>query len=323
MKSDPTSGDKTTLARHEVWRMQYRQRPYLKNTSDDALLQRLKDVMNNLSVLTSDGKLGVLPIGPDGIHWMTLFTHIFEEYDARGGFSAGLSDMPFPKPTAPDIPKSVMALKKIKVPKAGETLIKLGKLSHMKDLIERGRIRIAPARSYSDPSLNYAVNDDELQFDRVMPGSEVTITFLDKQTGEPKDAKPISDVTDTTSLATNFYVYCMTHTLSYRLFDDFEADACVIVREPATFAAKLAQAVQQVLPGWIEWNDEVQYVDPYLHPGADVDLFFSKHFRFWYQQEYRFVWIPEAGGRDSLEPIFVELGPLDGISELVCLSDRA
>jgi len=279
--------------------------------------------MNNLATLTQDGKIGVLPIGPDGIRWMTLFTHVHEEYVSRKQIPPVLSSMPFPKPTAPDLPKSVMALKEIEVPKAGETLIKLGKLSHMKDLFERGRIRIAPARSYDDPSLNYAIKDDELQFDQVKPGSEVTITFLDKQTGEPRNAKPIGEVTDTTSLTTNFYVYCMTHTLSYRLFGDFEADACVIVREPETFVAKLVQAVQQVLPGWIEWNQVVQYIDPYLHPKADVDLFFSKHFKFWYQQEYRFVWMPEADGRDNLEPIFVELGPLDAISELICLSDRA
>ena len=303
--------------------MQYRQRPYLKGASDGVLAQRLKDIMNNLATLTPDGKTGGLPIGPDGIHWWTLFTHVHEEYVSRGGNPPPLSDMPFPKPTAPDLPKSVMALKKIEMPKSGKTLIKLGKHSHMKDLFKLGRIRIAPARSYSDPSLNYAISDDELQFERVMPGSEVTITFLDKETGTPRNANPIGDVISTTTSETNFYVYCMTHTLDYRLFDDFEADACVIVRDPTKFATRLMKAVREALPDWIEWSQEVQYIDPYLHTRTEIDLFFSKHFRFWYQQEYRFAWIPETAGRDSLEPIFVELGPLDEIAEFVRLSGNA
>ena len=61
----------------------------------------------------------------------------------------------------------------------GQALVKLGKRIHMQELCESGRIRIAPARLYSDPSLNYAIGDDELTFDRYMLGAEVTITFLD------------------------------------------------------------------------------------------------------------------------------------------------
>ena len=229
MSSGTTSDAQINLARHEVWRLQYRQRPYLRSASDDALVQRLKDVMNNLSTLTPEGKIGVLPIGPDGVRWMRLFTDVHEEYVSRKALLPLLSDMPFPKPTAPSLPKSVLALKDVETPGPGQALIKLGKRAHMKDLHERGRIRIAPAGSYSDPSLNYAISDDELRIDRITPGAEVTISFLDKQTDERKNVRPIGDVINTTSLATNYYVYCMTHTLNYRLFDDFEADTCVIV----------------------------------------------------------------------------------------------
>ena len=251
---------------------------------------------------------------------MILFTHILEEYGSRGHKLPTLSeDIPFPQPTAPDLPKSVIALKKIKMPNPGQTLIKFGKRTHMQELYEHGRIRIAPASSYSDPSLNYAVNDDELKFDRVIPRSEVTITFVDQKTGEPKNVKPIGEVTNTISLETNYYIYCVSSVLDYRLFDDFKADSCVIIREPAAFSTRLQDAVQTLIPDWLDWNQSVDYIDPYLHTEKNIDLIFSKHFRFWYQQEYRFAWLPKRGGRTLLEPFFVELGSLEQISEIVVL----
>ena len=222
-------------------------------------------------------------------------------------------------PTAPDLPKSVVALKKIKIPNPGQTLIKFGKRAHIQELYEKGRIRIAPASSYADSSLNYAVKDDELKFDRVIPGSEVTITFVDQQTGKPKNVKPTGEVTNTTSLATNYYLYCMTNILDYRLFDDFESDSCLIIRDPSAFCIRLQDAVQARLPNWLDWDRSVDYIDPYLHPEKNIDLFFSKHFRFWYQDEYRFAWIPERGVRTHLDPFFVELGSLEQNSEIVSL----
>ena len=307
------------FSRHEVWRLQYKQNPYLKGASDDALAQRLKDVMNNLSTLTPEGTIGLLPIGTDRIRWMTLFTHVHEEYVTRGSIPPSLADMTFPKPTAQHLPKSVSALRKVEIPSPGQALVKLGKQAHMRELYESGRIRIAPARSYSDPSLNHAMGDDELKLDQFSPSAEVTITVPDKQTGEPRTIKPVDDVTYTTNLATNYYVYCMTHTLNYRLFDDFESDACVIVRKPEIFSSRLINAMRQRLPSWLDWNQTVQYVDPYLHRNWDLDLVFSKHFRFWYQQEYRFAWMPNKDWHNHLDPIFVELGSLENISDLVLI----
>ena len=314
-----SSGSQTLLPRHEVWRMQYRSRPYLSDTSDDALEQRLKDVLNNLTTLSTEGKIGMLPIGPDGVHWMVVFTHILEEYRSRRKDLPILSDVPFPKPTAPDRPKSVSALESMRIPRPGEALIKLGRRAHMRDLYERGRIRISPASSYSDPSLNHAIRDDEMELAQVMPASEVTITFLDEETGEAKTTKPISNVTTTTSVTTNYYVYCMSQKLSYRLFDDFEADSCVIIREPEKFASRLLRAMSKNLPSWVYWSGPVEYIDPYLRPTKEINLFVSKHFRYWYQREHRFSWVPQMDARAHLQPIFVELGSLKRISDIVFL----
>ena len=250
---------------------------------------------------------------------MILWTHVLEEYALRGHGWPAATDLPIPTPTAPNEPPAAVALTGIQLPAPGEALIKLNKRVHMKKFFERGQLRISPASSYLDPSLNHAIRDDELKFDRMRPRSEVTIRYLDEETSEMRDIDLTADVTKTDSLATDYYVCCMTHTLSYRLFEDFEADACVIIRDPKAFCSRLQEVVHAHLLGWLGWNRPVQYIDPYLHNERHIDLIFSKHFRHWYQQEYRFAWIPEKGGRTDLEPFDVELGSLKQISEIVCL----
>lgn len=319
MQVGMTPNEQVNLPRHEQWRLEYRRRPYLAEASDSALDQRFKDVINNLATLTYEGKVGILPIGPEGIPWMILFTHILEEYERRKLNYPSGEDMPFPKPTATDLPKSVAALEKIQMPHRGQALVKLGKRNHMQELYEIGKIRISPAASYSDPSLNFAMRDDELKIEQITPGSEVTLTYQDQRSGEQRTTKPIGEVIYTNSLATNYFVYCMSHTLSYRLFDDFEADSCVIIREPEVFGSRFLEVVKTHLPDWLDWNQEVEYIDPYLHRKEEIDLVFSKHFRYWYQQEYRFSWLPGTGAQTNLEAFFVELGSLKEISEFVSL----
>ena len=310
------------LPRHEIWRLQYRQRPYLQDASFAKLTQRFHDVMTNLTTLTDQGKIGVLPVNEDGVWWMTLFTHILEEIEARGTGLPLAQEATLPTPTAPVSPPPVIAIQNVNVPIPKNALIKLGKFHHMDDLLQKGSIRIAPASSYSDPSLNPATQDDELKFDRILRGSDVTITVVESAAGgdkhNAKRLRPIGEVVRTTSLATDYYVYCMTHSLTYRLFEDFEADSCVIIRDPVQFCCRLLTAVKAQLPNWAGSHRPVEYIDPYLHKG-ELDLIFGKHFRHWYQSEYRFAWVPETGPQTQLEPLFVEVGSLKEIAEIIHL----
>ena len=317
-----SSGVPLNLPRHEVWRLQYRQKRYLTHAKDEALDQRLEDVINNLTTLTDEGEIGALPVTPAGEYWMRLFTHLLEEYETRERMPPRAPDAPFPKATAPNVPRAVAALSKVDVPSPGRSLIKFGKQQHMRDLYEAGRIRIAPAREYSDPSLNHAMKDEELKFEQILPETEVTLVAQDKETGTPIEIKVFGELTSKIELETNCYIYCMTHTMNHRLFDDFEADSCVIIRDMPGFAGLLSKAVEAELPGWRGWRKPVEYVDPYNRPKKIDDVIFSKHFRFWYQQEFRFAWLPDANREmryEYLEPFFVELGALNHIGELVSL----
>ena len=46
----------------------------------------------------------------------------------------------------------------------------------------------------------------------------------------------------------NFYVLCMDHQYDLRMFDDFEADAALVISEPHEFSRRLSGAVlRQIL----------------------------------------------------------------------------
>src|ERR1700686_1468340 len=53
----------------DVWRFQYRVRPYLDNASQPELETRLHDIMRNLSTITPEGKIGVTLPEDGGTVW--------------------------------------------------------------------------------------------------------------------------------------------------------------------------------------------------------------------------------------------------------------
>ncbi|HEX5081915.1 MAG TPA: ABC transporter permease [Blastocatellia bacterium] len=52
---------------------------------------------------------------------------------------------------------------------------------------------------------------------------------------------------------------------------------------------------------------------------APPSVYFAKHFRYWYQQEYRVVWTPPTPIA-KLPPLDVEMGNLKDICEIICLN---
>lgn len=63
-------------------------------------------------------------------------------------------------------------------------------------------------------------------------------------------------------------------------------------------------------------------VDPYLSDKGDLDPYICKHFRYSYQMEYRYIWRPPED-TDTLEPIFIEIGSMHDIGEMITLSKRS
>ena len=142
------------VARHVAWRLRYQQDRYLKGASQELLKQRLLDILGNLLVLSKEAKIGPSSFleGP----WGVALTELFEEWRLRG---LGLpTDMADQLRKALPRPRSLKALKAIALSscigsEANKVLIKYGREKYLKEVMESGKVRIAPASFYDDYSL--------------------------------------------------------------------------------------------------------------------------------------------------------------------------
>src|SRR5262249_43217451 len=141
----------------------------------------------------------------------------------------------------------------------GKYLFKFGKHEHLKNALENGTIRLAPASSYSDPSLNYAIHDDELRFAVQTPAKDKWIQGVDEQTLKPVGdrIKVLVNISFTRTVPTDYYVYCLSALFSLRAFDDFEADACLVIKQPKQFIERVLLGGFAKLPHWFARVDAV------------------------------------------------------------------
>jgi hypothetical protein len=309
-KSDPRR-----ITRSDLWRQRYMERSYLKTTSNEELDKRFFEVFNNLLVLAPSGKIAFVPPHEGGAYWLEAFTHLMQEYGRRGrDFPRRQPELPIPQPTFPTgAPGSAAAFgRHLKITGA---LYKFGKEQHLRELLNDGRLRIQPASNYNDPSLNHAIHDDELSITRILLKSESRMEVVRSKSGFKGPIEPLGDITVSTRSTTNYYVSCFAAEFGSRLYEDFEADACLYIRSRAQFKQRLSKATLSRLQGWDLRAGRVGYIDPH-RAGPYVDVFFNKAQKYWYQHEFRFVWIPLQDTKE-LDPIFVELGPLTDIAELL------
>ena len=78
----------------------------------------------------------------------------------------------------------------------------------------------------------------------------------------------------------------------------------------------MTTAFNEQLPGWQMVAGEVEYYDPLQVGDAEVQVLTWKHFRFAYQHEVRFAWLPPKP-ETNLEHLDLVLGSLEDICEVV------
>jgi hypothetical protein len=306
-----------------MWRQQYRSRRYMQHLGHEEVRQRARDVFLNLIVITEEAKIGLPPINPESTYWMELWTHVLEEFVLRfGPYPQGFEDGfiregAIPLPSDPRAEKAAAIVSR-RAATQGAYVVKYGQLKYLREAYEVGRLRIAPASTYADPSLNPAIRDNELELDIQPPPAEWRLEVFDPKTGARKGAITPTRGRITTGSRSNYYVYCLSSLFAPRLFLDFNADACLLITRPHEFLDTIVTQCERRLPGFTGLAKAIRYIDPLNTTVGDVDVFLCKHFRFAYQKEVRCVWLP-PDVRDELQPVFLELGPLSSIAELIPL----
>ena len=71
-------------------------------------------------------------------------------------------------------------------------------------------------------------------------------------------------------------------------------------------------------PSWLIFATGVRYIDPLNCFKDNVEILTTKHFRFSYQKEYRVACCP-VKPKEKLEQIFINIGNLEDICELISL----
>lgn len=306
---------------HEIFRLQYRTQRYMEHLSAVELEQRFKDVLLNQLVLTEENKIGLNPMNQEGKYWIRIFTHLCEEFKIRyGPFPAGfkngfLKDMRIPSPSMDAATKACNAINNKKL-NSKNLLFKYGESRYLEQTLKNGIIRISPATSFNSVSLNSAIHDDELEFVINPNTSKIKFEAFDNKTGKSKGKMNIKHAQITHKSATDYYVYCMSSIFVPRLFLDFGADACLIIKNPEKFTNKLLKTFEKQYSNWFGILKKVTYLDPIRLSSHKVDIFSIKHFRYAYQKEIRLIWLPSSKPK-KLYPKFIKLGNLSDICEII------
>ena len=306
-------GESITVEQKQKWRETYRQNRYLGNLSPTNLEIRLEEILLNLLDFSSKGE----PFFDQTLKMQGLverYIHINEEFNLRGIQELSIENPAKYLNKYPNVGNAVEAWGNMKLP-TGQYLVKFGKKEHLCNVIDNGNIRINAASFYNNSYLNMAVQDDELSQTIMLPRG--TIIKKRKSEGEYEEIKGVKSLLVTNKYKTDFYVYCMGTTYQHRLFDDFEANACILIYDVPIFLNKFLRPIKKAYPDWQLKSGNIKYYDPFF-PKPPFDIPVNKHFRYWYQSEYRIAFKPK-NSVFNLKHIDIEIGSLKDCAELILL----
>jgi hypothetical protein len=294
------------------WVLEYAASKYLRELSDDLLQQRYDMLTQNL---WSTGQHGEVTPPRDAGHrreLLRLITHVRCEQSDR----AGDSFVSFNEAEARQNASATYRPVKLKSPFVGspECFAKFGKREHIKASFEKGTLRVAPASSFNDPSLNEAQRDNELEHWTRTPNQQLMVKFygLDPSGNEVEVPVQRKELLRGMNVP-DFYVWCCGLGYDARLFHDFKAEAVLVIRDKNEFKSRLARAMERELPGSPMQDQPLSYYDPYTIQREQLFPIFTKNIRYLHQNEYRFAWTVPKGA--AVDPIYPVLGPLTDIAE--------
>jgi len=195
-------------------------------------------------------------------------------------------------------------------------LLKFGKLRHLEEMLERGRIRFAGAKSYGEAILTLAQQDNELEVEVFADAAEIRVQKVNERTLEPtSDINPIGQVSFALESLSDYYISCMTSAFDPRFFNDFGADAFLLITDPHRFVERIFSAFGPIARGWTGKATFVNYYDPQTAK-VPKNVFFEKNIRYEYQKEYRIAFRPPQI-TPLLESFFLDIGSLADYCEII------
>ncbi len=303
----PRTLESSTQNKHfyhpDFWELEYQRYRYLGRVTDHELTLRYSHIVRNMRAIISDDR-HVIPIRS----FLSSWYWFRKEHQTRYEFA--LRKLPFNEKLPLLSNASSAAPARPGSPNAADILFRYGSKKWLQDFVTFGKIRITAAREYSLLEKDPARQDNELVKDAFMPGAYTKIT-----TADGRELKIIGDLKQSVHGA-DYFVYCVSCDWNESLFDDFNADCCVVIRNPNEFSRRLELAAQSQLHGWYFHHNPVEYFDPYERKHKQsFDNAMSKDFRFAYQKEYRFLWASFEGFSATGFQV-LEIGPLNDIAEL-------
>lgn len=296
---------------------------YLRGLTDSALSERLVHWMNNCTQLSSTGMVNLCATeNPDFFHRLV---DVLAETALRNGDMSNMSKAQDEGMWSPE--NNVMIkpseqtsgkIKEIQNAISGKNklpLLRFGSKKYMRELYENGGLLFQEASTFSQAE-NLSVRDDELTLlmKRYVARDELKLI---PGAPDPKTVEGRGLGLNFSLSCPDFLVLCMTDRINFRLASDWNAEAVVVIHDPAEFARRMNSAssglVQRAGGDALEFG-RVRYIDPYF-PLDNPDVPFCKHYKFAYQREFRVVL--RGKNKVELSGRKLEVGSIKDIADLV------
>lgn len=297
-----------------LWRHEYLKNRYLLTKSIDYLEGRMCDIFDNIMVLDWETKKYKPDVNiDDGIYYslphLDFFKMLIEvayEGELRGKEIIKANN----KRKLIDAEQVLLTQRWAVRPelkasnrvfsttyRKPETIFRFSAKKYNESLLHKGQLRFAPSLAYKDGALLPAQFDNENQV-HVSNGGYYEL-----------DAE--------------FWVCSLSCIYELRMYAEFEADSCIVIRDVSEFEKRVVKSVY-------DYNAEspddviaqanfspVVYYDPckLIDVETPNEIHFLKHFRYAYQREFRAILAPKKNRPST--PVFLNLGPLTDIAELV------
>lgn len=304
------------MTNQEFIQSEYLKTRYMKNLTDEEFMDRFNLVFENMCIIDDNGK-----ISPDSIHnkerlfWFHHWIVICAEAELRTIYGNQIRNVFLTERTHNFLEKiNIDKLKEIRASISNNNyLYKFGKKDYLIKTLNQGEIFLRPASYYSDPSLNPAIKDDELSRNYNL---NPKYNNLNVDISIKNEKHYLRNGIYKKTIESDYYVYCLADSFEPRLFNDFEADSCLIIKNPREFLYRISNCLPRNIFDYS--SSKVAYFDPLLDDPLESNLIFSKNFAYTYQNEFRIAFVPYEKNK-LLESTMVNIGSLADFAEIVSI----